>query len=191
MKEVKFIRIGASVLILLALLFWGLWMFQLLSFAIPVFTKEGYWQGLGMVEDHIEIGWFAWSAYLGLWVGVMVIGSAAFASGIRLLDLFRRDEYFTPKTVRMIQWVGLILSASMIWDTIIDFVDQSLLTWYNTGQGGVTAEGAWAEAKMYLPPAYHYDSGDIALLLCGLGFFLIGYVLQVAQKLEAENKAFV
>jgi len=79
----------------------------------------------------------------------------------------------------------------MFWDTLVDYWDHSLLTWNNTGQGGTMPDGTLSAAKMYLAPNYHYDSGDVALFLCGLGFYLIGYVLDVAQRIEAENKEIV
>lgn len=191
MTDTKMIRIGSQFIMLITALAWLVWIYHLLSFLIPVFTQENYWQNLGMVEDHIEIGWFPWLAYLGLWVGIFVIGSGAFFLGFRLLNLYRKGEYFTDRSVRTIQYVGMALVVAMIWDTLVDYLDHALLTWNNTGQGGVMPDGAVAAAKMYLPPVYRYDSGDISLLLCGLAFCLIGYVLRVAKRLEAENKEIV
>jgi hypothetical protein len=62
----------------------------------------------------------------------------------------------------------------------------------NTGRPLLNEAGdVISAARRYIPPSYDYDSGDISLLLCGLGFCLLGFVLRVAQRLEAENKEFI
>ena len=190
-NELNIIKWGAIAIIVLAAIAWVSWSWFILGYVQNMLFTDGFWHRRWNVENHAEITPTAWWSFLGL-IGIgYTLGTACFFAGIRMLSLHARAELFTPKTVNAIFTLGLIIVITMLWDTVWGALDHAIITSVNTNSAQMLADGSISRARPYMPPSYDYDSGDIALILCGLGFCIIGYILRVAQKIDAENKEFV
>lgn len=190
--EIKLIKAGSAILLGLAVLAWAYWVIVMCSFIVPRIFVDGVWQDLRIVENHAVISTKAKVIYGSMWIVSIATGSGAFLAGANMLSYFWRGQLFTHGSVRSIFWLGLALVVAMVWDTILDGFDHAILTMDNTGTAIVDATGQVVSAgKRYIPPSYDYDSGDISLMLCGFGFCLLGFVLRVAQRVDAENKEFI
>lgn len=121
-----------------------------------------------------------------MWFVTICAGWVATFFAVQLLWQFRKGFYFRSITARTIKRFGLGLAATAIFDTIFAAFGYSVLTW-----GNAPLDAGRAGAVGYIAPSYFYDPGDITMLLCGLTFCLIGWVLQEAEHIEAENRSFV
>lgn len=74
----------------------------------------------------------------------------------------------------------------MVWDTLLGAYAHFVPTW-----GNAPLQERVEGSVGYVAPSYYFDPGDITVFLCGVGFFLVGWLLQEGGRIEAENRGFV
>ncbi len=183
------IRLTAMILFIAAICFWFYWIYQATTYAFEISWTDRLlrWR---IVENHMEITLPIRIALFSLWLIVIALGSAAFYFGLRLLYCMRSGEYFQESTCRAIKYFGMFLVLAMVGDTVFASLDHVIATWNNTGESLVTDKGL-SMGRPFIGPRFEYDPGDISLALCGVGFWLIGWVFQEGFRLQKENESFV
>lgn len=181
----------STAIMILAALFWLFWIYWVTGWMLKLTFNDTFWNGLRLVESHAERSITGRLGYACLSVATLITGCAAFAAGLNLLNHIRRGHYFTVGSCRAIRWFGIALLAAMAMDTVFDTLDHVFLSWDNTNTAVTLENGSLSLARPFIPPRFEFDSGDISLALCGLGFALLGYVLEIARGLEDETRAYV
>jgi len=179
------LRLVATLLLIATVLFTILWSWLLLRWVVPQVFGDLIYENY-FVEEGAQVTIMMRAIYGSLWFITIGAGLVGAGFAVQMLWRVRAGEYFTERTALSIKRFGLALVAAMICDTVLAAFGHSVLTWGNAPLV-VGAEGSIG----YVPPTYYYDSGDITVLLCGIGFFLIGWILQEGGRIETENRGFV
>ncbi|MEM9708253.1 MAG: DUF2975 domain-containing protein [Pseudomonadota bacterium] len=150
---------------------------SLLWWLVPfAFTDPSRWVSLANV-DAAFIPMTTRALYFGVWMVVIVTGVLAVLAGMKVLDIYRRGRYFSEEAFRWIFRLGLMIVVAMLADTVLAATNTAILTLHNSvGQRQIS---------------FYIDNGDISLALCGLGFCINGWVLQIARRIKVENESFV
>ena len=184
-KRERRLNLIANLLIYAIYLFTAYWVTRLLIFLIPqVFTDQIYRSGL--VEPEAVVTLTMRMAYGFLWFVVVALGLLTAFFALRMLRLIKQKQYFSQETAANLQRVGWVLAASMIADTILSAFIPTILSW-NNAPFDPNVVGSIGN----IAPRYYYDPGDITAFLCGISFFLIGWLLEEGRRIEAENKEFI
>lgn len=188
MQDAKRLRrlVNVSRFLMLAIIcFTIFWCFNLLSWAVPrIFTDAIY--DSRFVETEANVTLLMRAVFGGLWLGTIALGLLASFYAVRMLNQIRVGQYFSLRTARNMKQFGAALSITMIMDTILAAYAHSVLTWgnapFNPGVQGSIG---------YVAPSYYYDPGDITAFFCGVGFFIVGWLLEEGGRIEEEFKAIV
>ena len=174
------IRTISTVLMVLVGLFWVVWLANLLRWYVP-FVFQGGMQNHPWVEPGVIVSTGQYTAYGIVWGLVVAASCVAFWLALRLLRDLRAGAYFSIEACEKVQRFGLSLVAVMAADTILGMAISPILTWGNAPDGPVGRRSF----------EYFFDSGDITIALCGLGFYGLGWVFQIGFEIERENREFV
>jgi len=141
------------------------------------FAGPESWQGYWIVEDDVLVPFPARLGQFLMWLPTVLATQGMTLVSMWLVILLIRGIYFEPRTVRALQWVGALAALAGATSLIAQTFNPWLLTLYN--------------ADKHWPIRFHFDSGEIGVLLVGLGLFLLGRVLHLTVLLNRENKEFV
>lgn len=115
--------------------------------------------------------------YLTVWLLPVAFGLYAVYGALRLSLIVRRGVLFDLRISRYWRQIGLGTSASGLTDFIANLVSPKILSWANPGG---------AE-----PFRWYFDSEPAGLIVCGGGFYLVGWMMAEAIRLAEENESFV
>lgn len=161
------------------------WCTSLLSWVLPwIFTDAIYQSRFVEVDANVTL--LMRVTYGSLWLGMIALGLLASWFAVRMLNQIRAGNYFGLETARQMKRFGAVLSMSMIMDTIVGAFAHSVLTW-----GNVPTYTGLPGSVGYIAPSYYYDPGDITAFFCGVGFFIVGWLLEEGGRIEEEFKAIV
>lgn len=184
-SRLKRLRLVTEFLILAILGFTAFWVVDVVSsVADVVFTDAIY--GLRVVEANAEVTFLMRFLYGGLWCSVVAIGLFASLYAIAMLNRIKGGQYFGVATAKSMKQFGAALSLCMIADTILAAFSRSILTW-----GNAPFDGNIDGSVGYIGPSYFYDPGDITAFFCGVGFFIVGWLLEEGGRIEDEFRAIV
>ncbi len=182
MKNPRMARVQllTTVMILLTVLFCAYWSVSALRFISYFIFGDGM-QGSPFIDAGVTVGIGQRVAYFVVWA--VVVGSAwfTFYAAVMLLLAFRAGAFFTVPTCRRMQILGAALVATIIADTALTVSIFSIMTWSNPVDGAVGFVG----------PALAFNSSNITIMLCGLGFFSMGWVLYEGAQIAEDNKGFI
>ncbi len=152
--------------------------FKFITTAWPfAFAGPESWAAYWFVEDDVLVPFAARAGQFFMWLPTVLATQAMILTAMWLVILLLRGIYFEARTVRALQWVGALAAFAGATSLIAQAFNPWLLTLYNTDK--------------HLPIRFFFDSGEIGVLLVGLGLFLLGRVLHVTVVLSRENKEFV
>lgn len=177
MKRVRFLTTVMTGLTGAFLLYWT---FNALRF-ITKFVFGSGMQDSQWIDDGVIVSFGQKAGYFGLWLLVFCTALFTFYAALRMLIGLRTGRFFEVETCRRIQVFGAALITTFLCDTILGVFQFSIITSANPPDGAV---GNYA-------PAYYFDSASITIMLCGLGFFALGWVFYEGAQIEAENKEFI
>ncbi len=115
--------------------------------------------------------------FFALWTLPVVCGTYGYLSGVRLALTVRTGVLFEPKVARLLMHMGGGVTASALTKIFAACLSPMIKSWHNP-------DGP-------LPLRFWYSSEDYGLVVCGIGFIVMGLVIQEAIKLARENEAFV
>lgn len=177
MKRVRQLTLTMTVLTGAFFVYWTFNALRFVShFVFGTGLQESRWVDEGVI---VTLGQKA--GYFGLWLCVFVTAVFTFYAAFRMLHILRTGAFFTVETCRRIQIFGAALVTTFLCDVVLGAAQFSIFTWHNPIDGAVG----------YIAPNYYFNSASITIMLCGLGFFAIGWVFYEGAQIEAENKGFV
>lgn len=117
------------------------------------------------------------AVYLAIWLFPVALGLFAVYCALRLVLLIRQGILFDARVSRLLRLAGLGTSGSGLADMIANLITPQVMSWTNP-DGPV-------------PFHWFFDSEAAGLIVCGGGFYLIGWILTEARRLADENEGFV
>lgn len=161
----------------------------LIVFAVlyVIFTVGGDLQFTFLNRDlWYESDWVDWESpapnwqratFLIMWLIPVGLGLLAVYFALRLVLRIRRGILFDAEVGRLLRLVGLGTSGSGLTDFMATLVTPQVLSWTNP-DGPVPFE-------------WYFDSEPAGLVVCGGGYYLIGWILAEARRLADENEGFI
>lgn len=143
------------------------------------------WNWSNSFHDPWQDGWRDPSAVISpatravfffVWFLPLLAGVVAVFFALRLLWLMRQGVLFDGRVAKGIMGLGISITLSNALHLAAAAVSPMIKSWHNP-------EGP-------LPLRFWYSSSHIALLLYGLAFVLMGWVMYEAIKLKRDNEAF-
>lgn len=170
------IRLLSTIMIVFVSLFFVFWTVEYFD-RIYTHIVVADWSEYTFIDATFEKTISVQTLFFLFYLPVIAAAFWSFQYATRVLLNFRKLEVFTLKAAKDVKFLGIGFVLVAIVDTLIPMFERPLMT-------------LWNEAGP-LAPRYFYDAGDITIGLAGIGFFMLGWVMQEACKLETENKAFV
>lgn len=141
------------------------------------FSGPESWQAYWWVADDVLVPFRVRLIQWLVFVPTALATQAFLIGAIALVVMLLRGEYLTGRVVRLVTWVGGFAALAGVFSNIGMMFNPWLLTLYSPNQA--------------TPIMFRYDSGEIGVLLAGLGLFLAGQVLRLGLAIDTENKEFV
>ena len=115
--------------------------------------------------------------YLVVWLLPVAFGLFAVLAALRAVFLIRRGILFDEAVSCQLRMAGIGTSGSGATDFVATLLSPTLLSLTNP-------EGP-------MPLRWYFDSEPAGLIVCGGGFYLIGWILSEARKIADENEGFI
>lgn len=115
--------------------------------------------------------------YFIMWLLPVVAGVYACAAALFSVNLCRNGHYFDTRFARGIWHVGMGTIISLATDIIATTLSPKVLS-------GLNPNGP-------LALRFRFNSEEYGLLLCGIGFCALGWVIHEAVKIAEENDGFI
>lgn len=141
------------------------------------FAAADVWHSERQVAVDAPISWVQRGLYLVLWFMPVLFTILAVAYALRLLLLMRKGALFDDQIPHYLRCVGVGTSGSGITDIIANVCDDKVLSWTNP--------------LGPMPLDWYFDSEPAGIVLCGGGFYLIGWIMAEARKVHEEVESFV
>jgi len=125
----------------------------------------------GFVSDGLRWGYF-W-----MWLTPVIAGIYGCVAALYLANLCRVGRYFDERFARGLYHLGAAVIASLVTDILATSFTPKLLSWINPAGP--------------LDVRWRFQSEETGLVLCGIGFCALGWVMQEAVKIAEENDGFV
>ena len=174
------VRTLTTAMIALTALFFVYWNIMIVSWMVPFVFGEGMQNG-AWVDEGVVVSFGQRAIYFAMWLIVVAAAWFTFFSAFRMLATFRNGAFFTIETCRKIQSFGAGLVAVIVCDTLFSIFRLPIMSWANPADG----------ATGNISPSFYFDSGNITIFLCGLGFFVVGWVLHEGAQMAEENQGFI
>jgi len=178
--RMKRVRLLTSTMTFLTAAFCLYWTNSTLGFIGP-FIFGGGFEATTWVDEGATVSFGQKAAYFRLWLTVAVAAWFTFYAAIRMLLTLRIGAFFAVETCRRIQVFGAALVVTFILDTILTIVQFPIITWNNPADGAVGNMAA----------TYYFNSASITIMLCGLGFFAMGWMFHEGAQMAEENEGFI
>ncbi|MCY4181145.1 MAG: hypothetical protein OXC60_15600 [Litoreibacter sp.] len=174
----KKVHRAATGLIPLLVIFAGFYIFFVaggtLNFAFldPERWYESYW-----VDPAAPVPFAQRLIYFLVWILPVALGLYAVFAALRLVFLIRGGVLFDARVSALLRHVGIGTSGSGLTDFVANLLTPTMLSWTNPGG---------AE-----PVTWYFDSEPAGLIVCGAGFYMIGWIMAEARRLADENEGFI
>lgn len=141
------------------------------------FLDPERWQNSRWAHPDVEIAWTTRAIYLAMWSSATICGVIGIFWAFRLILCFWRGIVFDFQVAAAIYRMGCFLVAANAVHIIAACFSPMIVSWHNP-------DGP-------LPLRFWYSSTHLGLILCGLGFVLMGAIMREAIRLARENDEFV
>ncbi len=172
------IRGTASALIPVLLIFVTLYVYFIggdtLWFA---FLDQNQWYHSGWVHPDAPVPFLQRLIYFIVWITPVAFGVFAVYAALRAMALIRKGILFDERVSLRLRQAGIGTSGSGLADFLANLVTPMMLSWTNP-------DGPE-------PIRWYFDSEPAGLIVCGGGFYLIGWILAEARRLADENESFI
>ncbi|MEL6680357.1 MAG: hypothetical protein AAFQ51_16760 [Pseudomonadota bacterium] len=115
--------------------------------------------------------------YLAIWLAPVALGLFAVFHALRLVMLIRRGVLFDDRIGRLLRLVGIGTGGSGLADFVANLITPQVMSLTNP-------EGP-------VPFSWYFDSEPAGLVVCGGGFYLIGWIIVEARRIADENREFI
>ena len=115
--------------------------------------------------------------YLVIWLLPVAIGLFAVFCALRLVHLIRQGVLFDARVSRLLRLIGIGTAGSGLADFLANLITPWTMSLTNP-DGPV-------------PFKWYFDSEPAGLIVCGGGFYLIGWIMAEARRIADENEGFI
>ena len=172
------IRRMANIALLIIFPFLFYYPYKVLSWQLDMaFLKPEQWLSSGWVEAGAVISPLTRVVYFSIWVSALIAGMCALFCALRIIWFFREGIVFEDRVARAIGWLGRCTVASSSIHIFAACLSPMIVSWHNPSGP--------------LPLRLWLSTSHLSLMLCGLAFMLMGYVLREGIKVARENESFV
>ena len=152
--------------------------YKLLTQFVPFsFSGPEPWAAHWIVEDTVVAPLWLRASHFGLWVPTILGTLVMVLSAIYLVILLLRQSFFELSTVRALQRVGLWAAIAGFSALVAVAFEPWLMTLLNS--------------ENTRSPRIHLESGEMGVMLTGLGLVLLAHVLKLAVMKDRENKEII
>jgi hypothetical protein len=141
------------------------------------FLDPDRWYDSGWVDPDAPVPFWQRALYFLVWILPVAFGVYAVICALRMIRLVRRGVLFDAQVSSLLRRAGIGTSGSGLTDFVANLLTPSMLSL--TNPGGVE------------PVRWYFDSEPAGLIVCGGGFYLIGWILAEARRLADENEGFI
>lgn len=135
------------------------------------------WYTSGWVHPDAPAPLWQRALYAVVWILPVIFGLFAVYAALRAVLLIRTGILFDDRVGLRMRQVGVGTSGSGLADFCANLLSPTLLSL--TNPNGTE------------PIRWYFDSEPAGLIVCGGGFYLIGWILTEARRLADENERFV
>jgi len=150
----------------------------LVAFVPFAFSGDASWQKHWMVDDTALVPFWGRLTQFGLWMPTVIATQVMILLALYLVWLIHKEVLFERRTVTALKWVGGSAALAAFFSLIAMTFDP----WWVT---------SWNTELPNRPIHFHFESGEMGVLLCGLGLFLFGYVMDIAVLKKRENEEMI
>ena len=141
------------------------------------FLERELWYESRWVEAGAASPVWQRSLYFVIWILPVAFGLFAVFMAMKIALQLRRGILFDHNIGRWLRYAGIGTSGSGLADFLANLITPSILSLSNS-------EGP-------LPIQWYFGSEPAGLIVCGGGFYLIGWVMAEAKRLSDENEGFI
>lgn len=141
------------------------------------FVDRELWYESDWVDPDAPVPDWQRALFLLMWLLPVCLGLFAVYSALRIVLLVRRGVLFDARVSRLLRYAGLGTSGSGLADFLANLYTPQVMSLTNP-DGPV-------------PFSWYFDSEPAGLIVCGGGFYLIGWILAEARRLADENEGFI
>jgi hypothetical protein len=161
---------------------------------LAIFTLFYIWKTAGSTLDYALLSPERWQndywahadaqialatrlVYLAVWLTPIAFGLLAVGTSAAMLGLVKTGVLFDTRIAARFRLIGLGTAASGAADLVANYFDPMMISWHNP-------DGA-------LPPTFYFNSESAGLILCGGGFYLVGWIMAEAIAIARDNEGFI
>ena len=94
-----------------------------------------------------------------------------------MMGLVQRGVLFDTRIANRFRLIGFATAASGAADLVANFFNPMIISWHNP-------DGP-------LHPTFFFNSESAGLILCGGGFYLVGWIMGEAIAIARDNEGFI
>jgi hypothetical protein len=168
----------ATLLLPVLVLFAGLYVVHVAGDTIRfAFLDPDLWHQSELVHPDAPAPWTLRMVYTLVWLLPVAFGLFGIHAALRMVMLIRGGVLFDDRISRRLRQVGIGTGGSGGADFAANLVSPTILSWANpAGPDRVT---------------WYFDSEPAGLVVCGFGFYMIGWIVSEARKLSDDNEGFI
>ncbi len=115
--------------------------------------------------------------HLAVWLTPIAFGLLAVVTATLMLGLVQNGVLFDTRIANRFRLIGAATAASGAADLIANFFNPMIMSWHNP-------DGP-------LPPSFYFNSESAGMILCGGGFYLVGWIMGEAIAIARDNEGFI
>ena len=135
------------------------------------------WQVFYFVEDDVEVPFWARLGHFTMWLPSFIATQTSLLAALYLIWRVYRQIYFEMQTITALQIAGIGAAVGAACNLIAGSFDGWLLTRFNSDEN--------------FPISFRLESGEMGVLLTGIGLFLLAWVTRLALLKRVENSEMI
>lgn len=141
------------------------------------FTGPTTWQMFYIVEDGIQVPLSARIGHFLAWVPTALATQVSIVASMLMVWRVIQQSYLHNGTIKILQWAGGAAAVAAFTALVAASLEAWMLTRFNTDN--------------QFPVQLRIESGEMGVLLAGIGVFMLGWVIRIALDLDGENREIV
>ena len=141
------------------------------------FSGPSGWQVLYFVEDGVEVPFRARLLHFAMWMPSFVATQISLLAALYLIWRVFKQAYFEVQTITALQVAGIASAVGAACNLFAGSIEGWFLTQFNNDEK--------------FPIHFRFDSGEMGVILTGIGLFLLGWVIRLAVLKRTENSEII
>jgi hypothetical protein len=141
------------------------------------FSGPSGWQVLYFVEEGVEVPAYDRALHFAMWLPSVTATQISLLAALFLIWRVLKQDYFEVQTITALQVAGIAAAIGATFNLLIGSIDGWFLTRFNSDE------------KFSIQ--FRFESGEMGVLLTGIGLFLLGWVIRLALLKRTENSEII